>query len=91
MNLFAEKKQTQRHLKTYGDQNGQVRGGMDGLGFCNWHMHTEVYGAIGQEWSSVQHRELYPVFCDNIHWKRIRKNGYVYMFDCHTAEIITSM
>ena len=34
-------------------------------------MHTEVYGMIGQWVPAVQHRELYPVFCDNLCGKRI--------------------
>ena len=46
MNLVAEQKQTHRILKTYGYQRGQM--GWDGLEVWDWHMHTEVYGAIGQ-------------------------------------------
>ena len=31
----------------YGDQRGQVGVG-DGLGVWDWHMHTMVYGMVGQ-------------------------------------------
>ena len=31
-----------------------------------WHMHLEVYGMMGQQGPAVQHRELYPVFCDGL-------------------------
>jgi len=40
------------------------RGGRDGLGVWDWHMHTEVYGMIGQ-WG--------PVFCDNLCGKTTQK------------------
>ena len=34
-------------------------------------LHTEVYGMIGQWGPAVEHRELYPIFCDNLCGKRI--------------------
>lgn len=34
-------------------------------------MYTEVYGTIGQQGTAIQHRELYPVFPDNLCEKRI--------------------
>ena len=37
----------------------------------NCHMHTEVYGTIGQRGPAVQHRDLYPVFGDKLWGKRI--------------------
>ena len=46
-------------------------GGEVGLGVWDWHMHTEVYGVIGQQKPAVKHRELYPVFCDYLCGKRI--------------------
>ena len=42
-----------------------------GLGVWDWHMHTEVYEMIGQWGPSVEHRELYQIFCDNQCGKRI--------------------
>ena len=50
---------------------GQVGVGRDGLGVWDWHTRTEAYGMIGQQGSAVYHRELYPVYCDNLHGKRI--------------------
>ena len=48
MNLFAEQKQTHRLWKqTYGYHRGQMVG-REGLVAWGWHMHTEVYGMIGQ-------------------------------------------
>ena len=34
-------------------------------------MHTEVYGIIAKRGPAVQHRELYPIFCDNPYGERI--------------------
>ena len=45
--------------------------GRDGLGVWDWHRHTEVHGMIDQWGPAVEHRELCPVFCDNLHGKRI--------------------
>jgi len=39
-------------------------------GAWDWHMHTAVYGMIGQWQPAVQHRELHPIFCDNLCGKR---------------------
>ena len=50
---------------------GGREGGMDGLGAWDWHMHTEVYGMIGQRGPAIQHKELYPIFHDNLCGKRI--------------------
>ena len=41
-------------------------GGGDGLGIWDWHLHTVVYGMTGQQGPAVQHREHYPIFCDNL-------------------------
>jgi len=45
--------------------------GRDELGVWDCHMHTAVYGMDGQWVSAVQHRGLYPVFCDGLYGKRI--------------------
>ena len=37
-------------MVTKGDRLG---GGEDGLGVWDWHMHTEVYGMIGQQGPAV--------------------------------------
>ena len=49
MNLFAKEKQTYRLLKNLWlpKGTGEGVGGMD-WGVCAWHMHTGVYGTIGQ-------------------------------------------
>ena len=52
MNLFAEHKPTHRLWKNYGYQRIQVAG-RDVLGVWDWHMHTEVYGMIGQQEPAV--------------------------------------
>ena len=45
---------------------GDRCGRRDELGVWDWHMHTEVYGMIGQ-WGPA--RELYPIICDNLYGK----------------------
>ena len=47
--------------------------GRDGLGVWDWHVHMEVYGMIGQWGPAVQHREFYPIFCDNLCGKRMQE------------------
>ena len=46
-------------------------GGRDGMGVWDWQMHSEVYEMIGQQGPAVWHRELSPIFCDNLCGKRI--------------------
>ena len=36
----------------------------NGLGIWDQHIHTVVYGMIGQWVSAIYHRELYLVFCE---------------------------
>ena len=60
MNLFVEQKEIESQtlktydcqrgaLKTYNCQRGQGRKGLEGwTGVWDWHVHTEVYGMIGQ-------------------------------------------
>ena len=45
--------------------------GEGGTGVGGWHVHIEVYGMIDQWEPAVYHRELYPIFCDNLCRKRI--------------------
>ena len=42
----------------------QRRVGEDGLGVWDGYMRTIVYGMTGPQGPAVEHRELYPVFCD---------------------------
>ena len=37
------------------------------------HMHPAVYKIDNQQGTTVQHRELYPIFCDNPKERRIQK------------------
>ena len=46
-------------------------GGERCLGVWDWHMHTTVYGMDGHWGPAVQHGELYSIFYDNLHGKRI--------------------
>ena len=61
---------------------GQV-GGRDGLGVWDWHVHIEVYGIIDHQGSAVEHRELHPIFYDNLYGQRIWKRTDV--CTCMTA------
>ena len=73
MNFFAEEIDS-RTLKNLWIRKGTGGGGgRDGLGAWDWHMHTEVYGMIGQWGPAIQHKELYPIFHDNLCGKRIWK------------------
>ena len=48
INIFEEQKQTQT-LKNLWLPKGTGGRGKDGLGAWDWHMHTEVYGTMGQQ------------------------------------------
>ena len=53
----------------------------EGLGVWDGHMHTEVYGMIGQQGPAVQHRELYP-YSVTIMWeKNLKETECVHMYD----------
>ena len=92
MNLLAEQTRLLRLWKIYGYQRGQVGGGWNALGLWDWHMHTEGYGTICQQGPAVWHRELYPIFCDNlcgeIIWKRMDVRTCITESLCYTAEMI---
>ena len=71
MNLFTKRKQTHRHRKqTYGYQRGRLAG-RDKLGDWDWHIHTTIYKIDNQQGPTVEHRELYSIFCNNLNGKRI--------------------
>ena len=38
-------------------------------------MHTVVYGITDQGGLAVQHRQLHPIFCDNLCGKKNLKRG----------------
>lgn len=58
-------------MKTLWLPKGTAGERTEGLGVWNGHMHIEVYGTRGQWGPVMQHRELYPIFCDRntIQWK----------------------
>ena len=66
----------------------------DGVGVWDWHMHTVVYGMIGPWGPAIQHRELYPILCDNLYgrriWKRMDVCTYITESLCCRAKINTT-
>ena len=52
-------------MVTKGERRGRGAG-MD-WGIWDWPMHTIVCGVDGQWGPAIEHRELYPVFCDNLY------------------------
>ena len=75
-------------MVTKGDRWGRA-----GLWVGYWHMHTEVFGVIGQQGPVIQNRELYPSLCDDLCGKRVWKRTDIYTclsepLSC-TAETIT--
>lgn len=83
MKLFAEPQSTKwnkigfvlkidsQSLQRHGRLPKGTGKGRDGLGVWAWLMHTVVHGRTGQREPAVQHRELYPLLCDNPFGKRI--------------------
>ena len=69
MDLFAERNRLtdfkNKLMVTEGHRSGEGQTG--GLG----HVHTVVHGMTGQQRHSLQHRELYSIFLDNLQGKRI--------------------
>ena len=64
MNLYAKQKYLWLPKEIGGGK------GMDWRFGVGTYMHTEVYGMTGQQRYAVQHREFYPIFCDNLSRKR---------------------
>ena len=57
----------EKHMLTKRDREE----GRDGPGLWDWHKQTKIYGMIGQWGPAGQHREPYPIFCDNLCGKGI--------------------
>ena len=57
------------------------------------HTHTTIYKIDNQEGPTVQHRELYSVFCDNLYEKRILKRLSIRITEslCCTPETNTTL
>ena len=49
------------------------RQGRDNLGVWDEHVHCTVNKIDNQKGFTVQHRELYSIFCNNLSEKRMRK------------------
>ena len=83
MNLYTKQKQTHRHRKqTYGYRRG--KGGE--LGVQDEHTHT-TFKIDKQHRPTVQHRELYSIFCNNLYGKRNRKGMDIYIYICITESL----
>ena len=66
MNLFPNTKKTHRHRKQTQDyQRGEEVGRERNYEF-GISIHTAIYQLDNQEGSTVQHRELYTVPCNNL-------------------------
>ena len=64
MNLNKKQKQTYRHRKqTYGYKRGSG-GGIDQE--LRRNIHTTTYKIDNQQGPSIQHKELYSIFCNNL-------------------------
>ena len=48
-----------------------LRGRRDKSGAWGEHTHTTIHKTDNQQGPTVQHREIYPIFCDNLYEKRI--------------------
>ena len=65
MNSFTKQKQSHRCRKqTYGYQGG--RGGGDKFGIWDEQIHTTMNKIDDKQGPTVQHRELYSIFCNNL-------------------------
>ena len=57
MKLLAEQKQTQQTFKTNLWLPKWTGGGRDELGVWDWHMHTIIYGMVGQPGPAIYSTE----------------------------------
>ena len=81
MNLFTKQKQIYRYQKqTYGNQMGNVVG-RDKSGAWDEHTHTTIYKIDNQQVPTVQHREIYSIFRDDLYEKNLKKNEYMHMYN----------
>ena len=93
MNLFTKQKQNHRLRKqTYGYQRGKLEG-RGKLGVWDWHIYTAVFKIDNQQGCTVQHRELYSIFCNNLNGKRIWKSIDICITEslCYTSETKTTL
>ena len=55
-------------------------GEWDGLGVWDYKMQTSIHRMNKQQGPTIEHRELYSIFCNKPKWKRIRKKMCVCMY-----------
>ena len=89
MNLLTKQKQSHRGRKqTYGYQRGNIVG-RDKSGA--WDEHITIYKTDNQQGPTVQRRELYSVFCDNLYEKRMNICIRITKSLCCTPETKTTL
>ena len=76
--FYLQNKQTHRHRKQiYGYQKGKT-GINQEFGIK---IHTTIYKIDNQQGPTIQHRKLYPIFCNNPYGKESEKEWiYTYMY-----------
>ena len=58
-------------LTDFENKRERLVGGRDKSGAWDEHIHTTVYKIDNQQGPTVEHRELYSIFCNNLNGKRI--------------------
>ena len=62
---------------------GEERWGWDGVGVWGYQMQTSIYRMDQYQGPTIEHRELYSIFCDKPQWDRIFcVYIYVYVYIC---------
>ena len=64
MNLFMKQKQTHGHKKQAVVTKGERELGRDKLGVWDKQIYTTSYKIDKQQSPTVEHRELYSIFCN---------------------------
>ena len=86
--------QSHRLWKTYAYQRGQVGVVEEWTGGFELTYAHKVYRMTGQWGPAVQHRDLYPIFCNNLCrkriWERMDVCTYITESPC-MAQIITTL
>ena len=58
---------------------------MDRLRVWDWHIHTAMFKTDNQQGTTIKHRELCSVFCNNLNGERIWKG--IDTFTCITESL----
>ena len=70
MNVFTKQKQTVLKKKLMVTK-GERCGGREKLEVWDSHTHTTIYKIGNQQGPTVEHRELYSIYCNDLFGKRI--------------------